>query len=293
MTSVSVIIPNFNQDSFLSMAIDSALAQTRPPREVIVVHDGSTDGSQDVALHYGNGIRSISQPNQGVAGARNNGAAQATGDVLAFLDADDAWLPEKLQRQMAALEGRPGVGLVHCGVQEVDADGRATSTRDRGLEGDVFVELLLLEDFILGGGSAAIIPRDVFRRVGGFDRRLSTSADWDLYLRISRWYEVAFAAEVLVRYRQHAGSMHHNVHATERDMLYAFRKVFSDVNDSRLRRQAYGQLHLFLAGAFFSAREPLAFARHSLCATYYTPHRVPGFFRTAYLGRRARTKTTP
>jgi len=109
---VSVIIPSYNCGSYLAEAIQSALGQTRPPFEVIVVDDGSTDDSLETARSFGPPVQVVSQPNSGVSRARNRAIELASGDWLAFLDADDVWVPEKLERQLSAVEGRDDVVCV-------------------------------------------------------------------------------------------------------------------------------------------------------------------------------------
>lgn len=100
MATVSVVIPAFNAESFLGEALDSVLGQTARPTEVIVVDDGSTDGTRALVRRYSDAVRLVTQDNGGAARARNVGARQATGEWLAFLDADDVWLPEKLEKQL-------------------------------------------------------------------------------------------------------------------------------------------------------------------------------------------------
>ncbi|HEX3110532.1 MAG TPA: glycosyltransferase family A protein, partial [Thermoanaerobaculia bacterium] len=115
MKSVSVVIPSYNYARYLGEAIDSALGQTLPPLEVIVVDDGSTDDTPAVLAAYGDRIRVLRQKNAGVAVARNSGIAAARGECVAFLDADDVWLPRKLELQIPLFTD--SVGLVHCGVE--------------------------------------------------------------------------------------------------------------------------------------------------------------------------------
>ena len=280
MLSVSVIIPAFNHASFLPEAVRSVLAQSLSPLEVIVVDDGSTDDTAEVLRPYEGRVRVLRQPNRGVAAARNTGAAAASGQMLAFLDADDSWLPSKLERQVARAEAEPGLGLIHCGVVEVDDQGRTRVSCLDGMEGLVSREMLLFRRrVILGGGSAAVVPRSVFQRVGGFDERLSTSADWDLYYRIARRYRVGFVSEILVRYRVHAGNMHWNVHAMARDMLAAYASAFSEADPDlqALSRSAYGRLHSMLAGSFFRAGEYRQFALHAMASLATRPGEV-GYF---------------
>jgi len=280
VATVSVIIPTYNHATFLPWALESVFAQTSHPLEVIVVEDGSTDETAEVLRVYEGRIRVLTQPNRGVAAARNAGAAVASGELLAFLDADDAWLPAKLERQVACFGGEPGVGLVHCGVEEVDGRGRQLRTRLDGLGGWVSMEMLLFRrGVILGGGSAAVIRRAAFLDVGGFDEALSTSADWDLYYRIARRYPVGFVPEVLVRYRIHGGNMHRNLDAMRRDMLAACAKAFSEQDPELqgLRRLAYGRLHAMLSGSFFQAGEYRQFARHALASVAERPGQIAYF----------------
>jgi glycosyltransferase involved in cell wall biosynthesis len=280
VATVSVIIPTYNHAAFLAEALESVLAQTRTPLEVIVVDDGSTDETAEVLRNYQRRIRVLSQPNRGVAAARNAGAAVASGELLAFLDADDAWFPAKLERQVARFDGAPEIGLIHCGVAEVDIRGRQFRVRLDGMEGWVSTEMLLFRrGVILGGGSAAVIRRATFLLVGGFDEVLSTSADWDLYYRVARRYPVGFLPEVLVRYRVHGGNMHGNIHAMARDMLIAYAKAFSeqDPDLQGLRLLAYGRLHSMLAGSFFRAGHYRQFARHALAGVAMRPAQF-GYF---------------
>jgi len=170
--SVSVIIPVFNCEAYLAEAIDSVLSQTWPPGEIIVVDDGSTDGSRDVARGYSDQIRYVYQENQGIGAARNRGVDLAGGDLLAFLDADDMWLPNKLVVQMAAFESEPDLDMVLGQVEqfvspELGPDARATI-------GD---EERVLPGYVAG---TVLVKRDSFLRVGPFstDWRVGEFLDW-------------------------------------------------------------------------------------------------------------------
>jgi glycosyltransferase involved in cell wall biosynthesis len=277
---VSVIVPTYNHAAFLAQAIRSALEQTVPPWEIVVVDDGSTDATGDVLRSFGSGIKALRQANRGVARARNAGAALATGQLLAFLDADDAWLPPKLERQIAVLQANPELGLVHCGVEEIDALGRSLRIRLDGLSGSVSTEMLLFRrGVILGGGSAAMIPKTVFDAAEGFDPSLSTSADWDLHFRIARRHSVGFVPAPLVRYRIHGGSMHSNVRAMEADMLRAYAKAFAEKSPDLegIRRQAYSRLHAVLAGSFFGVAQYRSCLRHTARSLLLSPGNLERF----------------
>jgi glycosyltransferase involved in cell wall biosynthesis len=279
MSDVSIIVPTYNHSRYIRQAIDSALSQTLTSFEVIVVDDGSTDDTAHALGGYGSRVRVARQENRGVAAARNKGAEIARGDLLAFLDADDIWIPRKLEMQTRRFGGEHRLGLVHCGVEDITEEGRPICQRLDGLEGQVATEMLLFNrSVILGGGSAIMIPRAVFEEVGGFDTRLSTSADWDLFYRIASRYEIGFVPEVLVRYRLHSANMHGNVRAMEHDMLLCYEKAFAESGAAEgIRRRCYGNLHAVLAGSFFSAGEYTGFLRHAVKSVLFTPDNLSRF----------------
>ena len=271
---VSVIVPNYNYAQYLPQALDSVLAQTYRETEIIVVDDGSTDDSETVVSEYGSLVRFVRQKNQGVSTARNRGVAESKGELIAFIDADDAWLPAKLEKQVQRIVAEPEVGLVHCAVDQVGSAGDSLGSMSEGLEGSVSREFLLFQrPVIIAAGSTALVPRKVFEAVGGFDTRLSTSADWDLCYRIALKWKVAFVPDVLVKYRIHSTNMHANIKRMEHDMLLCYDKAFAaGVKDDNLRRrQCYGNLHLVLAGSFFRAGQKTDFARHAVKTIWLTP----------------------
>src|SRR5438309_10234328 len=151
MYTVSVVIPTYNHARFLTRAVDSVLAQTLSPAEVIVVDDGSTDETHAVLARFGGRVRAIRQENGGVAAARNNGVRMSTGHLLAFIDADDIWLPDKLRCQVERFIAEPDLGLVHCGGEDVDADGTVLRRHLEGLQGWVAEDLLMLRREVIFG----------------------------------------------------------------------------------------------------------------------------------------------
>jgi glycosyltransferase involved in cell wall biosynthesis len=281
MLRISVVIPTYNHGTFVRHALASVLGQTVPASEVIVVDDGSTDDTAAVLRTYDNGrVRVIRQANRGVAAARNAGAATATGDLVAFLDSDDVWMPAKLESQVSRFVAAPELGLVHCGLDEVDGRDRLIRRRLDGMEGWVAEEMLLFRrGVIFGAGSTAMVSSVAFRAVGGFDERLSTAADWDFCYRIARRYPIGFVKEALVRYRLHGLTMHMNVRAMERDMLRGYAKAFSEGDPAlrKLRRRAYGKLHSVLAGSYLEVGEYRAGISHAVKSVVWTPGSV-GYF---------------
>ena len=294
-TTISAIIPSYNYAHFLREAIDSALGQTYPPLEVIVVDDGSTDATPEVLASYGDRIRVIRQQNGGVAMARNAGIAAARGEIVAFLDADDAWHPRKLELQIARFDADPSLGLVHCGVEMF---GNTIEVFREGKEGDIAADLLRLEPHTIAmTGSNIVVPKRIAEELGGFDASVTPSEDWDFCYRVARRYRVGFVSEVLVRYRIHASAAHMNVGRMENSMLLAFQKAFASPDPAvqALRRRAYGRLHRVLAGSYFQARQSRRFVRHMLASLRYDPRNI-GYFAAyplRFMARRRRSRPAP
>jgi glycosyltransferase involved in cell wall biosynthesis len=257
---VSVLIPVYNGEPYVSEAIASVLAQTYRRLECLVIDDGSTDRTPEIVDRFGASVRFLRKNNGGVAQARNFGAARAEGQYLALLDADDVWRPDKLERQMAVIAADPDVGLVYAGAEIVDEHRRRRGMMipappDVALRNTLLLELPMISLF----SGTAVIPVEVFRTLGGFDERLTTSADSDLACRIAARYRVARVDAPLAQYRQHSRQMHRNTRAMEHDMLIVYDKLFgtgvlpADVN--RLRDRAYANLYTTVALAHLSGRQ--------------------------------------
>ena len=270
---VSVIIPNYNYSEYVCEAVDSALGQTYQNKEVIVVDDGSTDNSVELLAKYGDKIRLIAQKNAGVCAARNNGVAASSGELIAFLDADDVWMPEKLEKQVAQFLADPNVVLSHVGMEDIDADDTVLATHLDGMSGKVSSHMLLFEEaVILGACSGAVVRRKPFETLGGFDKRMSTAADWDFCFRISRLGDVAFVREPLLKYRQHGSNMHGNINAMEHDMLLSFDKAFESAPDlESMKPRCYSKLFLVLAGSYFQAGQYGGFLRNAAKSIWRRP----------------------
>jgi glycosyltransferase involved in cell wall biosynthesis len=278
--TVSVIIPTYNYGRFVAEAIESALGQTRPPVEVIVVDDGSTDETADVVRRFGERVRYIRQENLGVCAARNRGVAESSGEFIAFLDADDTWEPMKLEKQIAVFESDAEIGLVHCGMREFDSDtGETIALHVEGQRGWIADELLLWErPAIVGPGGTIMVRRDVFDAVGGFDERMRVSEDWDFCYLVARGHKVGFVGEPLVNYRSHPAAAHRDVRELELGMSHFYQKAFAagDVS-AELKDRAMGNFHRTLAGSYFHAGDYASFIKHAFKSIYRRPASL-GYF---------------
>jgi glycosyltransferase involved in cell wall biosynthesis len=205
MPDVSVIVPTHNRRGMVQQAVGSALAQQGASVEVIVVDDGSSDGTEEVLRRLSDPrVRVEHLPHSGVATARNRGIAMASADWIAFLDDDDYWAPGKLARQLAAAAAED-VALVCCGAWQVDRYGRLIGTLPSCQSSDLPAQLY--EHNVVGPPSGVMVRSSAVRNGGGFDPAFSVFADWDLYLRVIEQGGVVAVEERLYAYRIHGANM--------------------------------------------------------------------------------------
>lgn len=216
MTTVSVIIPVYNDAAYVGAALESVLGQSHPPHQVIVVDDGSTDGSGDIARAFGPGVQVIAQANQGISAARNTGVAAATGEVIAFLDADDLWPAGSLAVRLAALEADPDLaaayGLVdHFLSPDMDKAQRARTHCPEGASPARFA-------------GAMLVRRETFARIGDFDTGLKVGETIDWVARLNDSGARTTSVERLVMSRRlHGGNTMAQAGMSHSDYLKALR----------------------------------------------------------------------
>lgn len=202
---VSVVMPTRNRAAFLHRAIRSVLAQTETRIELIVVDDASSDETPAVVAQYAQAdsrVRGVrNEIAAGGGGARNIGIRSGDGQWVAFIDDDDEWLPEKLERQLALLEGDSAAVACSCGFEQHFPSGKVRTVHlpDRPALED------LLVGSVLGGASMCVCSRRVLEAIGGYDTSLRSGQDWDLWTRLREQGEIAVCREVLVRYQAHDG----------------------------------------------------------------------------------------
>jgi len=279
--AVSVIIPNYNYGRFLIEAIESVLAQTYPIREIIVVDDGSTDNSLEILAAYEKDkVKIIRQKNCGVGAARNAGVKASSGDLVAFLDADDIWFPEKLEKQVSIFQSDLEIGLVSCGMQEFDTQGN-TIDYQKSQVGWLSASVVAFETELIVSGSAVVIRRNVFNKISGFDEReeLHPSEDLEFFFRVSRICKIGFVQDVLVRYRNHGDNGHLKLPRFERAMLLVYEKVFqtNDKEVLKFKRKSYGNFYKVLAGSYLRAGQYGNFLKNAAKSLIVTPENLSYF----------------
>jgi len=222
---ISAIIPTYNRSKLLPRALDSIFAQTRPVDEVIVVDDGSTDDTADMMAGYvARGVRYVRKENGGASSARNHGLELARGTLIAFLDSDDEWRPEKTARQLGMMDDQPEAGLCFCDSAWA-CDGEVRNLR-MNWDGshDAFGQRLGIRQGWSGyipahqfrrgqiwtslvGMNQVIVRAEVFRQCGGFDSRFDPAEDYEMWLRVSRRYGVCYLDEPLAVIHSHSESL--------------------------------------------------------------------------------------
>ena len=195
--SIAVIIPTYNRSHTLRRALDSVNNQTVRPSEICVVDDGSTDETEQLLSRHYPQVNYVYQSNAGVSSARNAGVALTRGHWLAFLDSDDEWMPNKLERQLQEINSNNTFPLVHCDEIWIRNGVRVNAMhKHQKAGGEIFERCLPL---CVISPSAVMIKRRLFEEVGGFDESLPACEDYDLWLRICSRYPVLYIEEALLR----------------------------------------------------------------------------------------------
>jgi len=212
MAQVDIIIPAYNAAKYLPAALESVIAQTFDDWKILLIDDGSTDETPEIALSFGarlgTKLHYIRQENKGLPAARNTAIRNSTAEFLAILDADDVWLPWRLEESVKSFDGRPNCGLSYGMIQYIDVEGKTSEWVDRrqkNAEGRIAAQIYTRKVNLP-------CPTITFRRecvadVGLFDETMRATEDRDMWLRIALKYEVAFIGRVIAHYRLSPNSM--------------------------------------------------------------------------------------
>lgn len=245
---VTVIMPAFNMQLYIDEAIRSVLGQTYKNWELIIINDGSTDGTEDIARKYLSDPRIvyIKQENKGLSAARNIGIRTSSGELIAFLDSDDFWLDNKLELQVRYFVKHPKAAILHSACSILRANKLYTPLKyvtffSWRLKGFIYKKLL---DENIISVLTVILRKEILSDVGLFDEKLWGGEDWDLWLRISRKYKIGFINKILAVYRYNSSGMTKNLEKFER----AIREV---IEKHMLGKKALSNLYTDIGGVYF------------------------------------------
>ena len=223
---ISVIIPTYNRKHTLQRAIDSVLVQTFKPFEIIIVDDGSEDGTREWLLKNYPSVQYIHQPNNGVSSARNKGIQISQGSWIALLDSDDEWMPEKLESQSRFIEVNRDSSFCHTNEIWIRNGVRVNQMKKhKKFGGDIFKHCL---DICRISPSSSIIKKDVFEEVGAFDESLTVCEDYDLWLRVTAKFNILFLDEPLIKkYGGHLDQLSRVPEGIEQYRIRSLEKILS------------------------------------------------------------------
>lgn len=310
---VSIIIPCYNQACYLAEAVESALKQTYSALEVLVIDDGSTDTTREVATHYP-AVRYVHQANQGVSAARNTGIQHSTGDYLVFLDADDRLLPTAVATNLAFLESDATCAFAAGHYRYIDANGTPScEKRPHRITSDHY--RALLERNYIGMPAVGMYRRAVFDEIGLFDSRFHGCEDYDMYLRIAQRHAIHCHSVLVAEYRRHGAGLSNNAAAmlTTALRVLAAQKSYIDASgDARLQaayrvgvrswRNLYGRELLLSIGQRVARRDWRGALHRTRVLLPHIPGGAwwcarqalrPGVRPAAYHSRDVRNRSTP
>ncbi len=268
MPTISVIIPAYNAEKTIQETIESVLNQTFQDFELIVINDGSTDRTLEIVSSFTDSrLQVFSFPNSGPQKSRNRGISLATGEYLSFIDADDLWTPDKLERQLQALQEHPEAAVVYSWTDYIDESGeRLPGGHHYKFTNDVY-ERLLLGDFI-GSGSNPLIRKEAFLAVGTFDESLEGGQDWEMWIRLASKYQFTVVKAPQVLYRQSPQSWSSNLDRQVRGYNQVIEKSLAAAPEhiQNLKSQIMANRYKFLT---FNALESGVDRKQSLMAARF------------------------
>lgn len=247
MPLISVIVPAWNAEATIRDTIASVLRQTMPDFELLVIDDGSTDGTLAVVDGISDRrLHRMSFANAGLAAARNRGIEHSQGEFLSFLDADDLWTPEKLEAQLAALLRRPEAGLAYSWTAFIDDEGRYLFAKEpQHFEGDVYADLL--RDCFIASGSNVLLRRRCVESVGSFDAKFPAVEDWDYWLRVAARWPFAVVRRYQILYRVSTASMSSDVPAIEAASARLLERALAAAPQAVSREECLANLKQYVA----------------------------------------------
>lgn len=227
MPLISIILPVFNAETTIAETIHSVLAQTLIDFELLIINDGSTDATLDIISTIDDPrINIFTFPNSGVVKSRNRGLEKASGELISFIDADDLWTPNKLERQWHALQANSNASVAYSWTNYINASGKFVREGWHSqADGDVYAELA--KNCFIENGSNILFRRLILSEIDGFDDSLLMCEDWDFYLRLAEKFQFVCVPEPQILYRISPQSRSNNLLQMERDGLEVLRRTFA------------------------------------------------------------------
>ncbi|MDY6782131.1 MAG: glycosyltransferase [Cyanobacteriota bacterium] len=246
---ISIIIPVYNGEKTIEKTLNSVFQQTFQDIEILIIDDGSQDKTLEIVNKTGESKLKIhSQKNSGQAAARNKGIELAKGEYIAFLDADDLWTPDKLERQLNSLQTHPEAAVAYSWTDYIDESGSFVQHgRKISAEGDVYSELLT-NNFI-ENGSNVLVRKSALDEVGNFETSLPPAADWDMWLRLAKCYPFVVVRAPQVLYRVSSSSSSSNLVKQETQCLRVIDRAFeaSPNLPLSLKKRSRANIYKYLA----------------------------------------------
>lgn len=254
---VSIIIPAYNAGRFISETIDSVINQTYKDWELIIINDGSTDSTLNIIETYSKKdtrISFVTKTNSGVSDTRNSGIDKAKGEFIAFLDADDVWLPENLQKKIDCLKSNSDVDFVFCNMLQADQNLQNQAPAPIGKDENIFEDLLLWNGEVIPGPCSNLVVRKKCLDSGiRFDPSLTTIADQNFTVQLAANYKGKLIKEFLWIYRILPGSMSKSLSVMEKDALatYSIYKQKNYFRSDFFRKKCFANMYLIVAASWW------------------------------------------
>lgn len=254
---VSIIVPAYNAEKYIAETIDSVIAQTYSNWELIIVNDGSTDNTLRVIENYLNKDKRISfitKHNTGVSDTRNTGITKAKGEFIAFLDADDVWLPNNLEKKTDCLIKNTDIDFVFSNMFQADKDLQNRTFAPEGKDTNILEDLLLWNGEVIPGPSSNLLVRKKCLDTGiRFDKRLTTIADQNFTVQLAAKFSGKLLKENLWVYRVLPGSMSKSLQVMEQDSLatYAIYKEHNYFKSGSFKRKCFSNMYLIVGASWW------------------------------------------
>lgn len=283
---VSVIIPVYNAKNYITETLDSVLNQTYHNFEILVINDGSSDGSEKIIKEYAlrdPRLRLIDKLNSGVSDTRNRGIMEAKGDIIFFLDADDVWNKNNIEEKVKYLQSKK-VNAVFSACEMIDEKSVSFTTYLGGSENLCLNDMLLSKGNYTTAPSGIAIDKNTLNTIGGFDLNLSNNADQDFFIRIlAAGHKIGYIPDALWKYRIHSASMSKNVRLLEKDILYVFNKASRNhlFHSFLFKQKCFAKVYLTLAGSWWKNGNSKTRAIYFLLKAFltYPPELIKFLFR--------------